>query len=81
MTVKVAEQYKRMERVAIKKRLSIYKQRAKSLLLKMKKDKISSRSNIEELRKGLNKHHLTNEFLTLDSIAEILNLHAENLWV
>lgn len=77
MTVDVANQYRRMERVAMKKRLSTYKQRAKSLLRRMKKDKISNPEKINELIVGLNQHHTTDDFSGLTSMAEILNLHIE----
>lgn len=77
MSVEVADQYKRMERVAMKKRLSTYKQRAKSLLRRMKKERISSPEHIFELAEGLNKHHHTEEFKGLNTMADLLNLHLE----
>lgn len=77
MSPQVANQYKRMERVAMKKRLSTYRQRAKSLLRRMKKDKISDPSKIKELTLGLNKHHSTDDFTGLKTMADVLNLHIE----
>lgn len=73
----LVNQYTRMERVAMKKRYLSSKQRTKSLLRKMKKDRISSNENINKLKEELNKHHNTNEFENFTSMGEILNLHLE----
>ncbi len=73
----LVNQYARMERVAMKKRYLSSKQRTKSLLRKMKKDKISTDKNINILRKELNLHYQTNEFDECLSMGAILNLHLE----
>ena len=77
MTIDVANQYSRMERVAMKKRYLSLKQRTKNLLRKMKKDKISTFENIEILRSQLAIHHNTEDFLALNNMGDILNLHLE----
>lgn len=76
-TDELIKQYTRMERVAMKKRYLSAKQRTKSLLRKMKKDKISSFVNVLQLRKELGKHHNTKVFENCNSMGDILNLHLE----
>ncbi len=77
MSVETTSQYSRMERVAMKKRLSTYRRRARSLLLRMKKEKISTPEKVETLTKDLNNFHKTDEFTNLYTMAEVLNLHIE----
>lgn len=77
MTIEVANQYCRMERVAMKKRYLSFKQRTKSLLRKMKNDQISTTANIDLLRSDLAKHHKTDAFLKMANMGDILNLHLE----
>jgi len=72
-----ADQYRKMERVAMKRRLSTYKQRAKSLLRRMKKDRISDPERIQNLAKELNKNHNTSAFTNMKTMADLLNLHLE----
>jgi hypothetical protein len=77
MSVETADQYRRMERVAMKKRLSTYRQRAKSLLRRMKKEHISDPDKILNLGIELNKHHQTSAFSEMTTMADLLNLHIE----
>jgi hypothetical protein len=77
LTLDVVNQYRRIERVAMKKRYFSAKHRTKSLLRRMKKDKISSPVNINQLKKDLAKHHGEPSFLQFTNMGEILNLHLE----
>lgn len=77
MSVRVVNQYRRMERVAMKKRYYSMPQRTKSLLRRMKKDTISTKENIENLAKELAKHHGDNRFIGMTNMGDLLNLHLE----
>ena len=77
MSVDIANQYRKIERVAMKKRLSTHRQRAKSLFRRMKRDKISDISRINELVTDMNKHHNTDQFTSFKTMADVLNLHIE----
>lgn len=77
LTIDVANQYCRIERVAMKKRYNSSKQRTKSLLRKMKKDKISTTENINQLKKDLAKHHQDPSFKSFTNMGDLLNLHLE----
>jgi hypothetical protein len=77
MSLEMAAQYQRMEQVAMKKRYLASKQRTKSLLRKMKKDKISTAEHIKTLREDLAKHHKSDDFLDFTNIGNILNRHLE----
>jgi hypothetical protein len=72
------EQYKRQEKVAMKKRFLSTKQRTKSLLRKLKMDRISTMEHVIQLRKDLHKHHKDERFLSCKSMGEILILQLEN---
>jgi hypothetical protein len=72
------EQYQRQEKVAMKKRFLSTKQRTKSLLRKLKLDRISAVEHVTQLRKDLHKHHKDERFLTCKSMGEILILQLEN---
>ena len=73
----MANQYMKEERVAMRKRFFISKQRTKSLLRKMRKDKISSLENTEKLRRDLAKYHKENRFLVCETMGDILTLHIQ----
>lgn len=73
----MANQYMKEERAAMRKRFFISKRRTKSLLRKMRKDKISSSENIEKLRRDLAKYHKDNRFLVCESMGDILTLHIQ----
>lgn len=73
----VVGQYQRIERVAMKKRFFASKHRTRSLLRKMRKDRISTLKNIESLGKDLAKHHNDARFLTFNNMGDILNAHLE----
>lgn len=77
MSIEMASQYQRIERVAMKKRYLAYRNRTRSLLRIMRKDRISSDKNIKVLRKELAKHHNDERFLKFDNMGDILNRHLE----
>ena len=77
MSAETAEQYKRQERVAMRKRYLATKQKTKSLLRRMKNDNISTKENIQQLGKELSKFHKNDAFLELNSMGHILTLHLE----
>ena len=77
MTSETAEQYKRQERVAMRKRYLATKQKTKSLLRRMKNDTISTPENTRQLAKELAKFHKNDAFLDLTTMGQILTLHLE----
>lgn len=77
LTVTTANQYMREERVAMKKRFSVNRQRTRSLLRRMKKDTISTSENRELLKSQLNKYHNTDVFDHTISMGDILTRHME----
>lgn len=77
MTAEIAEQYMRQERVAMKKRYLAMKQRTKSLLRRMKRDKISTTENVIKLRTELAHYHSDDRFKEFTFMGEILTLHLE----
>ncbi|MFT5859681.1 MAG: hypothetical protein ACI865_001785 [Flavobacteriaceae bacterium] len=77
MTEEVTKQYQRIERVAMKKRFFASRQRTRSLLRIMRKDRISSDKNIKSLGKELAKYHNDKDFLTFKNMGDILNRHLE----
>jgi len=77
MDAETAEQYMRQERVAMKKRYLSARQRTKSLLRRMKRDKISTVENIEQLGKDLARHHKDARFKECKYMGEILTFHLE----
>jgi hypothetical protein len=79
MTTDVALQYQKLERVAMKKRYMAAKQRTKSLLRHMIKDKLTIPANLEQMKKELAKFHKEPRFETLNSVGALLNLHLEKM--
>lgn len=77
MTKEVISQYQRIERVAMKKRYFAARQRTRSLLRIMRKDRISSNENILKLRQELSEHHNDEGFLKFKNMGDILNRHLE----
>lgn len=77
LTDEMAQQYMKQERVAMKKRYLAYKQRTKSLLRRMKKDTISSKENIETLKKEFAVYYNNPQFLNFKTMGQILELHIE----
>jgi hypothetical protein len=75
---KVAQQYRREERDAMRKRYLANHVRMRSLISRMRKDKISTRENVETLRKELGYHHKDPSFESLKTMADILVKHLEN---
>lgn len=78
MSVETAQQYAFQERAAMKKRFFAEKQRTKSLMRRMKNDRISTDENVRTLRQELAEHHQKNAFLTCRSMGEILIMHLES---
>lgn len=77
LTDKMAQQYMKQERVAMKKRFLAAKPRTKSLLRRMKKDVISSKENIDTLKKEFAEYYNNPQFLNFTTMGEILTLHIE----
>jgi predicted transcriptional regulator len=73
----IVDQYQKEERTVMRKRFLASKTRTRSLLRRMKKDKISSPEYMKSLAKELDDHHNTEEFLSLQSMGDILALHLE----
>jgi phosphopantetheine adenylyltransferase len=74
----VAEQYTREEHDAMRKRYSANYVRMRSLMSKMRKDKISTQENIKTLRRELGKFHQDASFEKATNMAEILVKHLEH---
>jgi len=71
----VAEQYRREELVAMRKRYLATPARMRSLMTRMRKDRISTFENIKTLRKDLAKEHKDPSFESLNNMADILVKH------
>ncbi len=78
LSKRVAEQYVREERLAMKKRFAANKARTKSILSCMRKSRISSPENIIQLSNELAKHHDDARFTHLTNMGDVLTLHLEN---
>jgi len=79
MSEEVSSQYQRIERVSMKKRFLASRQRTRSLLRIMRKDRISTDNNINILRNELAAHHNDNDFLKYTNMGDILNRHIEKM--
>tara|TARA_B100000809_G_scaffold148977_1_gene146448 strand:+ start:12811 stop:13863 length:1053 start_codon:yes stop_codon:yes gene_type:complete len=79
MTEDVSRQYQRIERVSMKKRYLASRQRTRSLLRIMRKDRISTDKNIKILRSELAEHHNDTDFLKFNNMGDILNRHMEKM--
>ncbi len=77
MSADTAEQYKRQERVAMRKRFLANKEKTRSLLQRMKADIISTDENVKQLRADLANHHKNDDFLSMTSMGEILTRQLE----
>ncbi len=77
MSIETAEQYVKQEQAALKKRFMAGKQRAKSLLRRMKTDTISTRENVKQLREDLAIFYNNDKFLTCRTMGDILILNIE----
>ena len=77
MSAETAEQYKRQERVAMRKRFLAAKQKTKSLLRRMKNEHLSTKENTEKLAKELSIFHKDIRFLEMKTMGQILTLHLE----
>jgi len=75
---KVAEQYTREEHDAMRKRWLANHVRMRSLISRMRKDRISTRENIETLGKELSKHHSDPSFEKCRNMADLLVKHLEH---
>jgi hypothetical protein len=78
LSLDVAEQYTREEHDAMRKRYSANHVRFRSLISRMRKDRISTRENVEILKKELGKHHKDPSFELLTNMADILVKHLEH---
>jgi len=78
MSAETVKQYQSAEKVAMKKRFLSTKQKTKSLLRKLKADRISTPENITKLKNDLYKHHHDERFLTCHNMGEILTMQLEN---
>lgn len=76
-TIPIANQYMREERTAMRKRFVANKQRTRSILRRMKKDKISTKEHIIKLRTDLAEYHKNDKFLALDNMGDLLALQLE----
>jgi hypothetical protein len=77
LDIQVAQQYMREERVAMRKRFMASKQRTKSILRRMKKDRIASISHCENLAKELGEFYGTDAFEGMIKMGDILTLQLE----
>jgi len=77
MTEDVVQQYQRIERVAMKKRFFGSRQRTRSLLRQMRRDRISTNEHIAMLRSELAAHYKDDTFLNYANMGDILNRHLE----
>lgn len=79
MTPETVRQYQREERSNISNRLKVEKKRVDDLLKAMKHDKLSNKENIKKLRKELSEFYEENDFLSCDSMGELVELSLEML--
>ncbi|MCB9187750.1 MAG: hypothetical protein H6599_00570 [Flavobacteriales bacterium] len=77
MTAQVAQQYQKQERAAMKKRFLAAKQRTRSILRRLKNDVVSTQENVIALRNDLSRFHRSEEFLSCETMGELLILHLE----
>lgn len=73
----IASQYIKEEKAAMKKRFSAARHRTKSLLRRMKRDKISSQENVQLLATQLGSLHQSDRFKELNNMGDILIAHLE----
>ncbi|MDA7803478.1 hypothetical protein N8987_02730 [Crocinitomix sp.] len=78
MSFETAEQYVLQERAAMKKRFLSARQRTKSLLRRMRNDRISSDKNVKQLREDFAEMYKNDAFLECKSMGAILILHIES---
>lgn len=77
MSKTMADQYQKEERVAMKKRFLTSRQRTRSLIRKMNRDRLSSPEKITELKTALAAYHKQPAFMNLRKMGDVLNLHLE----
>lgn len=77
MNYEAAEQYMKQERASMKKRFLAAKQQTKSLLRRMRADRISSTENVLSLREELALYHGNSNFRNCKTMGDILILHLE----
>lgn len=78
MSIETVEEYLKQERAAMKKRFLAARQRTRSLLRRMRNDRISTPENIKSLAEDLAKYYSNNEFLACKTMGEIVTLNIEN---
>jgi len=74
----VADQYMREEHDAMRKRYLANHVRMRSLVSRMRRDRISTRENIETLARELARHHKDSSFKQVNTMADILVKHLEH---
>lgn len=77
MNYETAEQYMKQERAAMKKRFLAAKQQTRSLLRRMRTDKISSHENVNTLREELALYYGNPNFRECNTMGDILILQLE----
>lgn len=76
---KSAKQYIREEHAAMKKRFLASRQRTRSIIRRMRRDKISNAENIKTLAHQLGLHHKSDKFKNLNNMGDILIVHLETI--
>ncbi|MEM9050774.1 MAG: hypothetical protein AAGC47_01875 [Bacteroidota bacterium] len=74
----VADQYRREEHMAMRKRYQAAPLRMRSLISRMRNDTISDKGRVDTLKRDLAKHHDDNTFLVFTNMADILVKHLEH---
>ncbi len=77
MSKETAEQYVKQEHAALKKRFLAAKQRTKSILRRMRNDKISTVENVNILKEELADFYKDDRFLACNTMGDILILNLE----
>lgn len=78
MSMETAEQYVRQEHAALKKRFLAAKQRTKSILRRMKNDRISTTENVNILKEELADFYKDDTFLNCKTMGDIVILNLES---
>ncbi|MEM7299157.1 MAG: hypothetical protein AAF391_12935 [Bacteroidota bacterium] len=79
MTPETVRQYQREERSNIANRLKVEHSRVDDLLSSMKKERLSKPDNIKKLRKELATFYEDNEFLSCESMGDLVEMSLEML--
>ena len=79
MTPETMRQYQREERTYLSNRFRVEKKRIEDLLKAMKKDRLSNPANINKLRKELSEFYEEKDFLSCESMGELVEMSLEML--